>query len=229
MEGNEANALSRSEVKLLRLTEALNLSKEQQVAILKAIETAQSAGAADTGAASTPAATLAAAATIGGNIEKSLGAILTPEQAKAFGDLLKRTEQNRYEAAAQKQLSTYTPEIDLTPEQREAALKRIRDSLDDKQSPRPTGLSLMLDNSVLPVGAGSLNSRSIDALEHLAKNPDDGTAENQQAHIENQRAELDLQLELYKDILTPAQQAQLKLVIDERKSTLDRVNELLQR
>lgn len=229
MEVSGANAQSRNEAKMMRLAEALNLNKDQEAAILKMIEAAENEGSAATNAATTPQETLAAAAAIGGNIEKSLDAILTPEQAKAFKELQKRAEQNRLEAAAQKQLATYAPEMDLTPEQRAKALERIRESLEDKQSSRSAGLSLMLDNSVLPVGLGSISSRSIDSLEQLAKNPDDGTSGNQRTHIENQRADLDHQFELYKDILTPAQQAQLKLVIDERKSTLDRVNELLQR
>jgi len=226
IEADTSTAHSRDEAKMLRLAEVLNLSKEQQTAILKMIEAAQNEGNAVTNAATTPEATLAAAATIGGNIEKSLDAILTPEQAKAFGELLKRTEQNRLEVAAQKQFSTYLPEMDLTPEQREKALELTRESLADKQSSRSSGLSLMLDNSVLPVGAGSINAQAINSLEQLAQNPGDA-ASTPKIHFENQRAALDHQFELYKDILTPAQQAQLKLVIDERKSTLDRVNDLM--
>jgi len=218
---------SRDEAKMLRLAEALNLTKEQQEAIIKMIAAAQAEGLAASNAATTPEETLAAAATIGGNIEKSLDTILSPEQAKAFRDLLKRTELNRLEIAAQKQFSTFLPEMDLTSEQREKALERSRESLEDKQSTRSTGLTLMLDNSILPVGPGSINSRAIGSMEQLVKDQGDGSTGNPKAHFESQRADLDHQFELYKDILTPAQQAQLKLVIDERKTTLDRVNELM--
>jgi hypothetical protein len=221
------NGQARDDAKMMRLSEALNLTKEQQEAILKMIAAAQAAIVLPEGTPPDSAQILTNAATLGGNIEKSLDAILTPEQAVAFQQLRKRAEQNKIEAAAQKQLSSFTDQMDLTPEQREKALERLRDSAGSKLSSRPDALSLALDTSILPLGPGALNSRSVELMQQTSQTPGNDTVEAQKAHMENQKLELDHQLELYKDILTSAQQAQLKLVIDERKSTLDRVNELL--
>lgn len=224
-----ASTQSKDEAKMLRLAEALNLTKEQQDAILKMIAAAQAAIAPANGAPVELSANLTNAATLGGNIEKSLDGILSPEQAKAFQELRKRSDQNQIEATAQKQLSSYTEQMDLTPEQREKALERLRDSEAEKLASRPAGLSLALDTSVLPMGAAAMNSHSVELMTRLSDSTGQDPVEAQRIHMENQRIDLDNQLELYKDILSPAQQAQLKLVIEERKSFLDRANELLLR
>ena len=221
------NNQSRDEAKMLRLTEALNLTKDQQQAIIKMIAAAVAATAPPEGTPTDPSQSISNAATLGGNIEKSLDAILTPEQAKAFQDLRKRTDQNHIETTAQKQLSAFTEQMDLTPEQREKALERLRDSASEKLSSRPGALSLALDTSILPLGPGAMNSKSVDLMQRLSETPGQDTSEAQRMHMETQRIELDNQFQLYKDILSPAQQAQLKLSIDERKNALDRANELL--
>lgn len=205
--------------KMLRLAEALGLSPEQQNRLRQLVDEALKP-LAPAGGSFSPAEQYAAAIAAGENLKNSLNAFLTPEQATAFQDLLKRAAGNKIESESQQQLAAFGGQIDLSPEQRAKALERIRTAVAEEASNQPPALSLVLDDSVLPTGPAAPSARGLDALERLAK-PD--AAEAHSSHLQTQMERLDKQLALYQDILSPAQLAQLKATIEERKANLGRV------
>lgn len=215
----QAQIKTLDDAKMARLTEALNLTSEQQAEVLRIMTTAQTT--LNPEEKLDPLRMLDIAAGAGAAIEKSLASLLSPEQAAAFTALRERSRQNSIETNSQKQVSTFSKLIDLSPEQRETITGRIRDGVRQSYESRPQGLDLVLDTSPLPTGPTFVADSSIDLLKLLTGSPDANA--NIESFREVQRRNLDAQSELYKDILTPAQQAQLKLDIEERKRVLDRV------
>jgi hypothetical protein len=216
---------SRDEARMIRLAEALGLSKEQQAALTTMIEAAQASSGNTPGTSPSAFSSMENAITMGGNIEKSLDSILTPEQAEAFQKLRERNRTNQVETTAQKEVSELTGGIDLTPEQRQKALDIVRGKVSERYSSWPSGLELTLDTSVLPTGPAAISSESVDSMRFFAESEKDPAAA-QAAKIEKQRRALDDQLTLYGAILSPGQMTQFRAEIDERKKTLDRLSEI---
>jgi hypothetical protein len=217
---------SKDAAKMSRLTEALGLSQEQQEKLSKAFAEAI-APLAPAGGSFTPAEQYAATLAAAENLQKALNALLTPDQLKEFAALRKRSEENAIEINAQSSLANVAGQIDLSPEQRTQALERLRDSAVTQLAGRPAALSLALDNSVLPVGGSAVSEKSIETLTQLVNASENGAGETRNSFTENHLKRLDEQLILYKGILTPAQEAQLKADIEERKATVGRVGELI--
>jgi len=219
------SAKSRDSAKLLRLAEALKLTAAQQTSIQEIIAAAQALENPENKPLD-PAQQLELAATTGGNIEESLDNVFTPEQAAAFQALRDRVKENSIEASAQAQLSPIAKQIDLTPDQRARVLQSLRAEVAAKIEARPGPLDLAISSSVLPIGPAAISADSIDNLLLMSeqKNLPD---EQQATFIEHQQRNLEKQLDLYQPILTPAQHAQLKGIIDERKQNIDRVNDLI--
>jgi len=218
----QAQIKSVDDAKMARLTEALNLTSGQQAELLRVMTTAQATLNPEEKLDTLKMLDIAAGA--GAAIEKSLASILSPEQVAALAALRERTRQNSIETNSQKQVSTFAKLIDLSPEQREKITDRIRDGVRQSYEARPQGLDLVLDTSPLPTGSTFVADSSIDSLRLLTGGPN--ANENIEAFRDVQRRNLDAQAEQYNDLLTPAQQAQLKLDIEERKRALDRVAEI---
>lgn len=216
---------SRDEARMIRLAEALGLSEEQQTALGKMIEAAQASSGDAPGTPASAFSSFENAVTLGGNIEKSLDSIFTPEQAEAFQKLRERNRANQVETTAQKEVSDLTGRIDLTPEQRQKALELVRGKVSERYASWPSGLELTLDTSVLPTGPAAISSSSADSMQFFAESEKDPAAA-QTARIEKQRRALDDQLTLYGAILSPGQMALFRTEIDERKKALDRLSEI---
>ncbi len=223
-QGDEATA-SRDNAKLLRLTEALGLSKEQQESLVQAIAGALAAAGMSEGSPVDPFKILERAAAAGSGIEKAMDSILTPEQAAEFRKLRERSLANQIEAAAQKEFSVFTGQIDLTEEQRQKALTLVKSSVEERYAARPPGLDLALESSVVPIGPTGINPDSMDSLQYVMDSKGDPAAA-QAAMLQRQRAELDRQVTQYEAILTPAQMEQFRASIDERKRAIDRLSRL---
>lgn len=212
---------SLDDAKMARLTEALNLNPEQQQAILKAMTTSEAA--LNPEEKLDPLKMLDIAVGAGIALEKELASILSPEQAAAFTSLRKRSQDNSIETSTQDRVATVSKLTDLSPEQREMALQRERETVRKNFESRPRGLDLVLDTSILPTGPRFIAESSVESLRLLGGSDPEKQAEN---FRDLQRQNLDARAELYKDILTPAQQARLQLDIQEKKRVIDRVAEL---
>ncbi|WAC19978.1 hypothetical protein OVA24_01120 [Luteolibacter sp. SL250] len=215
------NIASRDDAKLARLTEALNLNDDQKAQVLNAIEAARATlepeGGIDAGQL------LDTAVKAGADLEKAILATLTPEQATAFTALRKRLQDNSVETASQEQASKFAALTDLSPEQRDMILERIRGDVRKEHDERPQGLDLVLDTSPLPTGSAYLAASSVASLPYMSGGDDaNGKIE---AFRDLQRRNLDAQMEKYKDILTPAQLSRLQLDIEEKKRILDLISE----
>lgn len=207
--------------KLARLTEALSLNDDQKAEVLKVIAAARATlepeGGIDAGKL------LDIAAQAGADLEKAVLATLTPEQATAFAALRKRLQDNSVETASQEQAAKFSKLTDLSPEQREMILERIRGDVRKEHDERPQGLDLVLDTSPLPTGSAYIAGSSLASMPFMSGGED--ANEKIEAFRDLQRRNLDAQVDKYKDILTPAQLSRLQLDIEEKKRVLDLISE----
>jgi hypothetical protein len=209
--------------KMLRLAEALGLSAAQQADLKKIISDNQrSAHASDLAPGAGAAAVLEQFAAKGTALEKSLAALLTPEQRVTFEDLRLRERDNRIETTAQRELANLSEVTDLSAEQREQVLAQLRKARATEIGAMPAALALILDSSVLPLGPVVPSAQSIQTLRQLAANqPADTSNDLHATLLETKRRQLDEQLKLLKDILTPAQLAQYRATIAEQQAIHD--------
>ncbi|RYD25316.1 MAG: hypothetical protein EOP87_24645 [Verrucomicrobiaceae bacterium] len=212
---------SRDDAKLARLTEALNLNDDQKAEVLKAIAAARATLEPEGGIQADKL--LDTATQAGAELEKAILATLTPEQAAAFAALRKRVQDSGVETASQEQASQFSKLTDLSPEQREMILDRIRGDVRKDYDGRPQGLDLLLDTSPLPTGSAFLTGTSLASMPYMGGGPD--AEEKIAAFRDLQRQNLDAQVDKYKDILTPAQLSRLQLDIEEKKRVLDLISE----
>ena len=209
-----------SAAKMQRLAEVLGLSAAQQASLSDIIaETQQTAIASHPGSSAGPTEMLDHLAAGSAALEKSLAAVLTPEQSAAFTDLRNRQRDNRIETTAQRELADLTEVTDLSAAQRDKVLARLRQSSANEVAAMPASLALILDSSVLPLGSASPSAQSIQTLSLLAdsQTPEDPVALHAKL-MASQRRQLDERLNLLKDILTPAQLAQYRAAIAEQRA-----------
>lgn len=220
-EGMVQDIASQDDAKLARLTEALNLNDDQKAEVLKAIAAARATLEPEGGIEA--GELLDTAAQAGADLEKAILATLTPEQATAFAALRKRLQDSSVETASQEQASKFSKLTDLSPEQREMILERIRGDVRKEHDGRPQGLDLVLETSPLPTGSAYITSSSLTSMRFMTGGAD--ANEKIEAFRELQRQNLDAQVDKYKDILTPAQLSRLQLDIEEKKRVLDLISE----
>jgi len=220
-EGAIQNIASQDDAKLARLTEALNLNDDQKAEVLKAIEAARASMEPEDGLDA--GKLLDTAVKAGVDLEKAILATLTPEQAAAFTALRKRLQDNSVETVSQEKASKFVMLTDLSPEQRDMILDRIRGDVRKEHDERPQGLDLLLDTSPLPTGSAYIASSSLASMPFMTGGADANEKIN--AFRESQRQNLDAQVDRYKDILTPAQLSRLQLDIEEKKRILDLISE----
>ena len=209
---------TRDEAKMLRLTEALGLSIEQQGEIISLIEKVQ--------AAADPNATVIQDLTVRGKaVEEGLAKLLTPEQLAKFEEIRVRERENRIEQRAQQVLTNAIAEIDLSPEQREQVLSRLRQKSRSDLQAIPAAATLLFDKSMLPTSNKEL---SVDGVLLLAKigeepPPSENPGEAVQKVIDRQRAELEEILECFDGVLTPGQMGQYQAAIAETKAIMSKL------
>ena len=208
---------SRDEARMLRLTEALGLSIDQQGAIIRLIEEVQA-----TADGNVPV--IEDLATRGNAIEAGLAKVLSPEQLAKFQELRERERENRIEVRSQRVLTGVIEEIDLSPEQREEVLNRLRQRSRAELQSVPAAATLLFDKSVLPTGGKEL---SADGILLLAKAgapvlADDAAAAHQKV-MDGQRQELEEILRCFDGVLSPGQMGQYQAALAETREILKRL------
>ncbi len=209
---------TRDEARMLRLTEALGLTIDQQGDVIKLVEDAQ--------------------ATINGEIpviqdltnrgkmiEDGLTKLLSPEQLAKFQELRIRERENRIEIRAQQMLSLAINDIDLSPAQREQVLDRLRQrSMAELQS-IPAAATLLFDKSMLPTHNKELSVEGVLILAKMGEIPindkDPMAAHNKV--LKTQRQELEDVLKCFDGVLTAGQMGQYQAGLTETREILKRL------
>jgi hypothetical protein len=207
---------TRSEAKMLRLSEALGLAIDQQGSIIKALEDAK-------GAVNDQLPILQDMASRGKALEEALAKILTPEQLAKFEELRTRERENRIEARAQRTLSHMIEEIDLSPGQRDDVLARLRLSAKEQVQAIPAAATLLLNTSMLPTDVKDPDVDSVLALVRVGEAPPspDNPLEAYHKVLARQRQEIEEQLECFDGILTAGQMGQIHAAIAEKRAALE--------
>ena len=219
----EAAAESRNAAKLQRFIEAIGLSETQQADLTKLIaETAAAYTASDSDSPRSAQETLDHLAACSAKLEKSLGTLLTPEQAAKFAELRQRELGNRIESRANRELGRLSEITDLSATQRDQILTQLRQSSAAEVNAIPPSYALMLNSSVLPLGQHALPEQAVLTLTALATNATD--ADPSAGHdkiIADQRKKIEERINWLKPILTPAQLAQYQAAAAEQRAIHD--------
>ncbi len=217
----EQGPKTRDEAKMLRLTEALGLSIDQQGEIIQLIEDVQ-------GAADGTVPVIQDLTTRGNAIEAGLVKLLTPEQFAKFQELRVRERENRIEVRSQKMLGLAIENIDLSPEQREDVLSRLRQKSKAEMQAIPAAASLLLDKSMLPTNNKEL---SVDGVLLLAQMGEEiTTGDAMQVHqkvVDKHRQELEELLRCFDGVLTPGQMGQYQAGLNESRQILKRMPQVM--
>ena len=210
----EQGPKSRDEAKMLRLTEALGLSIDQQGEIIKLIESVQAS-------ASATAPAIEDLTTRGKAVEEGLAKLLTPVQLAKFQELRERERENRIELRSQQMLTGAIDEIDLSPAQRLDVLDRLRQKAKADLQSIPSAATLLFDKSVLPTGGKELSADGILLLTKMGEKVAVGDpAVAYQKVLDRQRSELEELLKCFDGILTPGQMGQYQAALSETRELL---------
>lgn len=208
---------SRDEAKMLRLTEALGLTIDQQGSIIKLVEDVQS-----TADGNVPVITDLTAR--GKAIQDGLTKFLTPDQLAKLEELRIRERENRIELRAQRKLTEAIEEIDLTAQQREEVLNRLRQKSKADMQAIPAAATLFLDKSLLPTSGREL---SVDGVLLLSKLGEETISSNpmeaQEKVFAQHREQLEELLKCFDGILTPGQMGQYQAALAEQREILNRL------
>jgi hypothetical protein len=212
----EKGPKTRDEAKMLRLTEALNLSIDQQGEIIRLVEESPAT-------ASDKVSVIEDLANRGKVIEEALNKLLSPEQLAKFNELRVRERENQIEARAQRELTGVIQEVDLSPQQREDVLERLRQAAKAELQGIPSAATLLFEKSVLPTGKTELSVEGVLLLAKLGEPviSDDPMAAHAKV-LQNQRQELEDKLSCYDGILTSAQMGQYYAALAEQKEAMKR-------
>ncbi len=211
----EKGPKTRSEAKMLRLTEALELSMDQQAEIIRIVDETKISADADK-------PLLDDLVTRGRKVEETLKAILTPEQFAKLEELRVRERDNRIEARAFLALGQLMEEIDMSPGQRDDALARLRQAEKGRVQAVPASATLLLRTSVLPTGPQEPTMEGVLTIARLSETPPGATPQDAYDRYNiQQRQVLEEKLRCYDGVLTPAQMGQLHAIIAEEKAVID--------
>ena len=213
----ELGPKTRDEARMLRLTEALGLTIDQQGSIISLIEDVQSK-------ADGNVSVIQDLTTRGNAIEEALAKILSPEQLAKFEELRVRERENRAETRALRLLGGAIEDIDLSPEQREQVLERLRQKAKADMQTIPAAATLLLDKSMLPTNNKEL---SVDGVLLLSRMGEEITTmdagEAHQKVLDRQRQDLEDILRCYDGILTSGQMGQYQAALLEQRDILNRL------
>lgn len=210
---------TRDEAKMLRLTEALGLSLDQQGALIQLIEKNQATG-------DGTAPVIEDLTARGKAIQEGLAKLLTPEQLAKFEELRLRERENRIEVRSQKMLMAAIDEIDLSPEQREEVLNRLRQKSKAELQAIPAAATLLFDKSLLPTNGRELSADGILLLAKMSEDPPVGEpAAVHQKFLDRQRGELEELLQCFDGVLTPGQMGQYQAALAETRAIMDKLPE----
>ncbi len=209
------------EAKMLRLVEALGLSFDQQGSIIQLVEDVQKTSDINVSA-------IDDLATRGKVVEEGLKKILTPEQFEQFQEIQLRARENRSELRAQRMLADTIEYIDLSPDQRDEVMDRLRQKAKADLQEIPAAASLLFNQSILPVGGQELTPEGAILLKQMGEKLYTGNPEQVHADVLNrQKQELEEILKCYDGILTPAQMGQYYATLAEKEKSMDRIRDAI--
>jgi hypothetical protein len=210
----EQGPQNREEAKMLRLAEALDLTIEQQGEIIQLVEQVQAT-------ATDAVPVIEDLATRGKAIEDGLAKLLTPEQFAKFQELRERERDNRIELRSQRMLTQAIEDIDLSPEQREEVMSRLRLKSKAEMQSIPAAATLLFDKSMLPTGKKELSVDGILLLAQLEQPIDasDPVAAHERV-INRQKQDLEEILRCFDGILTPGQMGQYQAALAETRKIM---------
>lgn len=213
----EKGPKSREEAKMLRLTEALALSVDQQGAIIQLVTDAQATASSDISA-------LEDLTIRGKAIEDGLREVLTPDQFEKFQEIQSRERDNRTELRAQRLLADTIEYIDLSPEQREEVMSRLRQKSKADMQTIPAAATLLFDKSILPTGGKELSPDGVLLLAKMGEKIDSlDPMEVHESVMNRHKQDLEDILKCFDGILTPGQMGQYHAALAEQRETLERV------
>jgi uncharacterized protein YjiS (DUF1127 family) len=210
----EQGPQNREEAKMLRLAEALDLTIEQQGEIIQLVEQVQAT-------ATDAVPVIEDLATRGKAIEDGLAKLLAPEQFAKFQELRERERDNRIELRSQRMLTQAIEDIDLSPEQREEVMSRLRLKSKAEMQSIPAAATLLFDKSMLPTGKKELSVDGILLLAQLEQPIDasDPVAAHERV-INRQKQDLEEILRCFDGILTPGQMGQYQAALAETRKIM---------
>lgn len=211
---------TRDEARMLRLTEALGLTIDQQGTVIKLVEDAQAA-------INGEIPVIQDLTHRGKMIEDGLAQALSPDQLAKFQELRVRERENRIEIRAQQMLGLAINDIDLSPTQREEVLDRLRQRTKAELQSIPAAATLLFDKSMLPTHNKELSVDGVLLLTKMGEVPDIN-ADPMAAHnkvIQSQRQELEQVLKCFDGILTAGQMGQYQAGLAETREILKRQSE----
>ncbi len=208
---------TRDEAKMLRLTEALGLSLDQQGALIQLIEKVQAS-------ASGTVPVIEDLTARGTAIQEGLAKLLTPEQLAKFEEIRLRERENRIEVRSQQMLMAAIDEIDLSPEQREEVLNRLRQKSKAELQAIPAAATLLFDKSLLPTNGRELSADGILLLAKMGEEPPVGEPTVvHQMFLDRRRGELEELLKCFDGILTPGQMGQYQAALAETRAIVEKL------
>lgn len=213
----EQGPKTRDEARMLRLTEALGLTIDQQGSIISLIEDIQAK-------ADPNVSVLQDLITRGKMVEEELAKILSPEQFAKFQELRVRERENRAEVRAQRMLITAIEDIDMSPEQRDEVLERLRQKAKADVQSIPAAATLLFDKSMLPTNNKELSVDGVLMAAQMGEEIDmsDPMAAHQKV-LDQQRQELEDILNCYDGILTSGQMGQYQASLLEKQEIMKRL------
>lgn len=206
----ESGPKTRDEARMLRLTEALGLSIDQQGAIISVIEDAQSK-------ADPNLPVIQDLTNRGKMIEDELAKILTPEQLVKFEELRVRERENRAEVRALRLLMASLEDIDSSPEQNQEVLERLRIKAKADIQTIPAAATLLLDKSMLPTNNKELSVDGVLVLAQAEQEAPSDPAQALKAVMDRQNQDLEEILRCFDGILTSGQMGQYQAIIHEQR------------
>ena len=214
----EQGPKTRTEAKMLRLTEALDLSIDQQGDIIRIVEETKAM-------ATDQVPVIEDFLTRGRAVEEALAQTLDADQLAKFEELRERERDNRIEARAQRALNEVISEIDISPGQRDEVLARLRQAAKAEIQAIPAAATLLLNTSILPTGPDDLSVDGVLILNELSTAPPspDDPMEAHRIVLRRQRQELEEKLRCFDGILTPGQMGQYHAALAERKAIMDQL------
>lgn len=215
----EAGPKSAEEAKMLRLAEALDLSIDQQGSIVQIISDIQAA-------ADMNLTALEDISKRGKTVDEGLQKILTPEQFAKFQEILARERENRTELRAQRMLANTIEFIDLSPEQRDDVLGRLRQKSKADLQSIPAAATLLFDQSIVPNGGRGISADGLLLLAQMGEKISTGTPEEVYTDVMTRhKQELEAELRCFDGILTPGQMGQYYAQLAEKNAAIERARD----
>lgn len=215
----ESGPKTLEEAKMLRLTEALGLSVDQEGTIIQLVK--------DVAKMANMEISAIDEMTLRGNaIQEGLQKVLTAEQYAKFQEIQIRARENRTEVRAQRMLADMIEFIDLSPDQREQVASRLRQKAKEDLQAIPASASLLFNKSILPLGGGEISPEGMILLTQMGEklNVEDPVA-RQTDVMNHHKQELEETLKCFDGILTSAQMAQYTASVAEKQTTIDRLRD----